>query len=398
MTPDHHDHQHLGELDLGTDRATRVRRLLALAMAPCLVATAVALVVMWPAHAKHRLPAGQDTPVDLVHASVTKVVSTTCQGGARRCDTVTVQITSGPDAGDTRDLPPQSPGAGVPDLRAGDKIVVGRSVDATGRVDYYFSDYQRSRPLLILALIFAVFVVAIARWKGLAAVLGVGATYLVLVRFVLPSLLDGHSPIGVALAGSAVIVLVVVYAAHGVNTRTTTAVLGTLASLALTGLLASAFVHATRLTGLSSDEATSLQTAAGNVPLQGLVLAGIIIGSLGVLNDVTVTQASAVWEVYLANPSRSLAELYRSGMRIGRDHIASTVYTLVLAYAGAALPLLLLFTLTNRPFGDVITGDVVAEEIVRALVGSIGLVASVPITTGLAALVSHHGGGTEVGT
>jgi uncharacterized membrane protein len=374
---------------------TRVRRLLAIALAPFLVVTAVAVITLWPAHAKHRLPPGQDTPVDLVNARVIKVISATCQGGGvRRCDSVTVRVTSGPDAGDTRDLPQQSPGPGVPDLRPGDKIVVGRSVDVTGRVDYYFSDYQRGRTLLVLALIFAVVVVAVARWRGLAAVVGLGATYLVLVRFVMPSLLEGHSPVAVALSGSAVIVLVVVYAAHGINVRTTTAVLGTLASLALTGVLASVFVHAARLTGLSSDEAVSLQTAAGNVPLSGLVLAGIVIGSLGVLNDVTVTQASAVWEVYLANPARSVVDLYRSGMRIGRDHIASTVYTLVLAYAGAALPLLLLFTLANRPIGDVVTGDVVAEEIVRALVGSIGLVASVPITTGLAALVSH-GGGTD---
>src|SRR5204863_3257189 len=164
-------------------RAARVRRLLAFALAPFLVSTVVAIAVMWPAHAKHRLPPGQDTPVDLVDATVTKVVSATCEAGERRCDTITVRVTGGPDAGDERDLPPQSPGAGVPDLKVGNKIVVGRSVDATGRVDYYFSDYQRSRPLLLLALLFAVFVVAVARWRGLAAVLGVGATYLVLVRF-----------------------------------------------------------------------------------------------------------------------------------------------------------------------------------------------------------------------
>lgn len=394
MTAHHHDHS--SDIDLAPTQAARVRRLLALAMLPFVVATVVAVVVLWPAHARHRLPSGLDTPVDLVDATVTKVVSTTCQGTQRRCDTVTVRITTGPDAGDRRDLPEQSPGAGVPNLAAGDKVVVGRSVDATRRVDYYFADYQRRRPMLVLALLFAVFVVAVARWRGLAALVGIGATYVVLVRFVLPSLLDGHSPVAVALAGSAVIILVIMYAAHGVTIRTTTAVLGTLVSLAIIGALAALFVHATRLTGMSSDEATSLQAATGNLQLSGLVLAGVVIGSIGVLNDVTVTQASAVWEVYLANPARSIGELYRSGMRIGRDHIASTVNTLVLAYAGAALPLLLLFTLANRPFGDVLTGDVVAEEVVRALVGSIGLVASVPITTALSALVAHRAGSGRV--
>jgi uncharacterized membrane protein len=376
-----HSHDHSGELDLGPTQTARVRRLLAIAMAPFLLATLVGIVALWPAHARHRLPAGLDTPVELVDATVTNVVSSACQGTERRCDTVTVRVTSGPDAGDERELPQQSPGAGVPTLAAGDRIVVGRSVDTTGRVDYYFADYQRDRPLLLLALIFTVFVVAVARWRGLAALLGVGATYLVLVRFVLPSLLDGNSPIAVALTGSAVIILVIMYAAHGE-----------------TGALAAIFVHATRLTGMSSEEATSLQAATGNLQLSGLILAGVVIGSIGVLNDVTVTQASAVWEVYLANPARSVADLYRSGMRIGRDHIASTVDTLVLAYAGAALPLLLLFTLANRPFGDVLTGDVVAEEIVRALVGSIGLVASVPITTALSALVAHRAGGPAVDT
>jgi uncharacterized membrane protein len=178
-----------------------------------------------------------------------------------------------------------------------------------------------------------------------------------------------------------------VYVAHGVSARTTTALLGTLGSLALTALLAAVFVSATHLTGLASEETTSLQSAVGDVSLSGLVLAGIVIGSLGVLNDVTVTQASAVWEVHAANPSQSRRRLYSSGMRVGRDHIASTVYTLVLAYAGASLPLLILFSVAGQNLTNVLTGDLVGVEIVRTLVGSIGLVAAVPLTTALAAIV-----------
>jgi uncharacterized membrane protein len=170
--------------------------------------------------------------------------------------------------------------------------------------------------------------------------------------------------------------------------------LGTLASLGLTGLLALLFVEATRFTGLSSEEATFLQVSANQINLEGLLLGGIIIGTLGVLDDVTITQASAVWELRVANPAYSVRKLYQSALRIGHDHIAATVNTLVLAYVGASLPLMIVFTISNRSLGSILTTEVIAEEVVRTLVGSIGLVASVPITTALAALALKGGGGS----
>ena len=195
-----------------------------------------------------------------------------------------------------------------------------------------------------------------------------------LVRFVLPAILAGESALAVATVGAAVIALVIIYLAHGSRPSTTTAVLGTLAALGLTALLAVVFVEATKLTGLSSEEGTYLRGVLGStINLRGLLLAGIMIGTLGVLNDVTVTQASAVWEIYRANPAVGVRKLYASAMRIGRDHIASTVDTLVLAYAGAALPLFLMFTVADRRLGDVVTGEIVAQEIVQTLVGSLGL-------------------------
>jgi uncharacterized membrane protein len=211
---------------------------------------------------------------------------------------------------------------------------------------------------------------------------------LVLVRFVLPAILAGQSALAAAVVGAAVIALLIIYLAHGVSARTTTAVLGTLVALALTAGLAVAFVEATKLTGLSSEEGTYLRGVLGStVDLRGMLLAGIVIGALGVLNDVTVTQASAVWEIYRANPAVDVRHLYRSAMQIGRDHIASTVDTLVLAYAGAALPLFVIFTVADRRLGDVITGEIVAQEIVQTLVGSLGLIAAVPVTTWLASAV-----------
>jgi uncharacterized membrane protein len=366
-----------------------VVRRLNLALIPFVVGTIVGLVVLWPTHQKHRSVRSLGTPAQLVNATVTQADTGACQEQiAGRCQTVYVSVTSGADRGHSAILPGVALGPGVAELHRGDKVVLGRTVDPTdGHVDYYFDDYQRRTPMLLLAVLFAVLVVVVGRWRGFAAIVGLVLTLLVLLRFLIPSILDGNSPVSVALVGSAAIIFVVIYVAHGFNPKTTTALLGTLASLALTAGLAALFVSLTHLTGLSSDETTSLQSTLGSVPLQGLILAGVIIGSLGVLNDVTVTQASSVWEIHEANPQRSPRELYGAGMRVGRDHIASTVYTLVLAYAGASLPLLILFSLSNQKFLNVLSGDLVAQEIVRALVGSVGLVASVPLTTALAAVV-----------
>ena len=368
----------------------RARRLLVLAVVPLVVATLVGLVVLWPDDELPR-PSNLGALAALETATVQAVSEGPCgggQGGGRAiCQTAALRLTSGPDEGRATSLE-LSVGPGNPSLERGDRIVVGRTADpALGNV-YYFSDYQRRVPLVALAVLFAVVVVAIGRLRGLSALLGLVVTFAVLVKFVLPAVLEGSSPVLVAIVGSAAAMLVVLYLSHGLNAQTTTAVLATLVSLLVIGLLAALFVDVARIVNLGSEDVTFLQISAEHVDLRGVLLGGIIIGSLGVLNDVTVTQASAVWTLRGANPEWGPRKLYGAAMRIGRDHIASVVDTLVLAYAGASLPLLLLFTLANRPVGDILTGALVAEEIVRALVGSIGLVASVPLTTGLAALVA----------
>ena len=372
----------------------RVNRLLLLAVAPLVVATVVGLVVLWPDGELPARPSNLGAPAALETATVRTVTTGACgggQGGRGRCQTASLHLTSGPDKGTTTVLE-LSVGPGNPALKRGDKIVVGRTSDPSLGNIYYFSDYQRRVPLVVLGLLFALVVVVIGRLRGLTALIGLALTFAVLVKFVLPAVLQGRSPVLVAIVGGAAAMLAVLYLAHGVNARTTTAVLGTLASLVVIGLLAAVFVHAARIVSQANEDAVFLQISASQVNLQGVLLGGIIIGSLGVLNDVTVTQASAVWTLRAANPSWGATKLYRAAMGIGRDHIASVVDTLVLAYAGASLPLLLLFTLASRPVGDILTGALVAEEIVRALVGSIGLVASVPITTALAALVASHAG------
>lgn len=383
-----HSHGDLTSQDLRLP--PRLRRVLAAVVAGFVLATLVGAVVLWPPATRHGSNPDLGTPVDLVNATVTAAPIVPCNTGLNTlnvtCRKVTARLDTGPERGRTTDLD-ITEGPDQPTFREGDRVVLGRAADASG-VAYYFSDYQRKTPLLLLGVVFALAVIGLARWRGAAALLGLGVSLLVLVRFALPAILAGENALAVAIVSSSVIALLIVYLAHGVTARTTTALLGTFVSLGLTAVLAVVFVHAAHLTGLSSEEGTYLRGILGSrVNLRGLLLGGVVIGTLGVLNDVTVTQASAVWEIYLANPTVSARRLYRSAMRIGRDHIASTVDTLVLAYAGAALPLLVIFTVADRRLSEVLTGEVVAEELVRTLVGSIGLVASVPITTGLAALL-----------
>ena len=234
---------------------------------------------------------------------------------------------------------------------------------------------------------FAVVVVAVARWRGLRALIGIVVAFGVLVVFMLPALRDGAAAIPVALVASSVILYAVIYLAHGVSLRTSAALLGTLTSLLLATVLSWAAIELTHLTGLSEDQNNAVATYLGNVSITGLLLAGFIVGSLGVLNDVTVTQASTVFELAEIEGS-SRRTIFLGAMRVGRDHIASTVYTLVLAYAGSALPLLLLFSVANRSLGDVLTSESVAIEIARSAVGGIALALSVPLTTAIAAVLA----------
>jgi uncharacterized membrane protein len=240
-------------------------------------------------------------------------------------------------------------------------------------------------------VLFAVAVLILGRWQGLRALIALGITGVVLVAFAFPSILDGHDPTAVALVAAVVIAVAALYLTHGVDDMTTVALLGTFGALAVTGVLAVVFTHLAHFTGFGSEDSYYLQYASAKIDVRGLVLAGIIIGSLGVLDDVTVTQASAVWQLRAANPSYGPRRLYAAAVTIGRDHIASTVNTLVLAYAGASLPLLLVFAQAGRSLSEVAVGELVAVEIVRTLVGSIGLVAAVPLTTALAALVVTRG-------
>jgi uncharacterized membrane protein len=261
---------------------------------------------------------------------------------------------------------------------------VSQIIRPDGGEIYFITEPDRLGALITLLLLFVAVIITVSRWKGVRSLLGMAISLYVITQFILPMILAGRDPVLVTVLGAFGLLAVTQYLIYGWSLKTHAAVLGILISLIITGVLASLFVEATRLTGYGAEEVGFLQAAAGSINPRGLLLAGILIGAIGVLDDLTISQASAVFELSRANRALGLRELYRRAMNIGQDHIASTVNTLVLAYVGASLPLLLLFAVYPQPFGQIVNREFVTEEVVRTLVGSLGLVSAVPITTLLA--------------
>jgi len=387
------------------DRPPRRRRAsvaLAVVLLPILAATIAGLVLLWPSGAKAQSPvkfaaAGVSFPRGKVSAMTTGPCGKVDPGGQNPtpvpaagkvpiCGKATVTITGGSDSGQAVSVPvsPIVVEAGV-----GTGVILMKTPAGGGSAaSYSLYDVQRDLPLVAMAVLFALVTIAVARRRGLFALLGLGFAAVVVVEFILPALVAGQSPLWVGLTGSAAIMFVVLYLAHGFSLRTTTALMGTFAGLGLTALIGGVAVRATHLTGISSDDTSLLAQMAGQIDPRGLLTAGIILAGLGVLNDVTITQASAVWELREAAPGMAPRRLYRTAMRIGRDHIASTIYTIVFAYAGVALPVLLLIDLYGQPLGTVLTTPDIAEELVRTMASAIGLVLAVPLTTALAVAVA----------
>ncbi|TVT24845.1 YibE/F family protein [Amycolatopsis acidiphila] len=378
----------------------RVRLLLIWLLVPIAVAAVAGMLVLYPwGKAK---PAGSYQQGVPVHGTIATALSGPCLAPGqvhvgdqpapdeKPCLTVDVALSDGAAAGSRIELVvPIEPS--TPRFSAGDKVVLayngGEPKDPSS---YQIVDFQRGLPLALLAALFAIAVVVLGRWRGVAALGALVLSFVVLVLFVLPSILAGENPLLVAIVGAGVIMFVALYVTHGLSARTSVAVLGTMASLALIGLLSVIFSVASSLTGLDDSTSTLIGALGHGIDARGLLLAGIVIGALGVLDDVTVTQTSAVWELRRANPDLGWRELYRAGQRIGRDHVGSAVNTLVMAYAGAALPVMLYSSLSGVGLGTILGSQDVAEEIVRTLAGSVGIVAAVPVTTVLAALIASR--------
>ncbi|MFD4693300.1 YibE/F family protein [Streptomyces sp. NPDC058463] len=398
-----------------------LRKVIAAVLIPFAAAVLVGLVAFWPggAPSHERTGVGFDRQTqqgkvveiarvdcaDVNAAQVPPTGDTSTPSGREAvneqsglCKKATIEVTSGKDKGRTfvEIIQPDS----TRQLKDRQGVVVAYAPDAPRDLQYSVTDVDRTFPMALLAGIFALAVIVVGRLRGLMALIALVVSFAVLTLFILPAILQGSNPLVVAVIGASAIMLIALYMCHGLTARTSVAVIGTLVSLLLIGLLGSLFIGWASLSGNTDDNTGLIHGLFPDIDMSGLLLAGVIIGSLGVLDDVTVTQTSAVWELHQADPTMGVRRLYRAGIRIGRDHIASVVNTLVLAYAGAALPLLLLFSIAQSSVGTVATSELVAMEIVRTLVGSIGLVASVPVTTVLAALVvsaDRTGLGAEAG-
>jgi uncharacterized membrane protein len=369
-----------------------VGRLFTLVAAMLAVATVVGLILLWPGHVDSQV--AQGISVESEKAKVDTVKEAFCAGlASQTCQFVHATIETGSEKG-KRIVIQLDAGGLDPDVDPGDKIRVAKApkppkgAPAVGGTGYTLYDFERRGPMLVLFALFALVVLVFAGWRGALSIVGLGISLVIVLVFVVPAILDGESALLVAVVGSVAVAFTTIPLAHGWGPKSLAALLGSIGSLILTALLAVLFTNLTHLTGLSSEEAIFLQIGNADVSLQGLLLAGMVIGALGVLDDVTISQASTVMALRRANPALKLRRLSGLALDVGRDHVSATVNTLVLAYVGASLPILLLFSAADLGVSDALNLEVVAKEVVATLVGSIGLITAVPITTGLAALLA----------
>ncbi|MGY2743108.1 YibE/F family protein [Pseudarthrobacter sp. O4] len=406
-----HSHAHTGHAE-PTPQARAARKkanwILAAVLIPLTLLTLAAMVMLWPSGSKEGIklasPYAAAPGVTFDTGKIQRVVTGSCTERAQPGGDAAGQA---PQQGAECTFAFTEPDKGGnpvkvvinPDVAKSHGVKVGDNIrylnlskaqgaaEAQGTPAYVFVDFVRTLPIIFLAVLYAVVVIAVARWRGLRALIGLVGAYGVLVAFMLPGLVEGKPPLLLALVGSTVIMIGVLYFAHGFSARTSTALLGTMFGLGITALLAAWATDAANLAGVGSHDAATLTNISDNISISGIILCGLIISGLGVLNDVTITQSSAVWELWELAPETSARQLFASAMRIGRDHIASTVYTIAFAYAGAALPVLILVMLYERPLGDALTSAELSEEVIRTLVGSVGLVLAIPVTTIIAVLV-----------
>jgi len=365
-----------GHSDIEVPRS--VSRVLLLVIVPLVALTVVGMILLWPS--------GDELPTLEVGEYVEGTVQTIepCDNGDPACGLATVTVDEGPDEGDTIEVLVTVGGSSL-QLEPGTSVYLVPLPEGSDPA-YGLADVNRQVPLLVLTALFAIAVVALARWKGVAALFGLVVSMGILAVFVLPALLEGSSPVAVAAVGAGAIAIVSMGLAHGVNARTGVALIGTLIALLLTTVLGQLFTQAMAFTGVATEDAAYLYAVSGGVlDLQGLLLAGLVIGALGVLDDVTVTQSATVWEIYGADQRAKFSDLWSAGMRVGRDHVAAVVNTLVLAYVGASLPLFILISISDAPLLQSLNNEAIASEIVRSMVGVLGIIAAVPITTAFAA-------------
>lgn len=324
---------------------------------------------------------------ELLDGVVVSIENQETDGEGVQQQTIEVKITSGDLTGQMVTMTSGDyAGVHIPVYEVGDRLVIRYEVNESGVPSFQIQDYVRRTPLAWLFVIFVALSILIGGKHGVRSLLGLAVSFVVIFSFILPQIAEGRNPAFVAVVGGTIIALVSFYISHGVNKKTTAAVVGTFFAFIVTAIIAQIFINWSSLSGFASDESLFLQIAKGDlINIRGLILAGVIIGALGVLDDVTISQASIVQELKYADPTLTGRQLFVRAMRVGRDHIASLVNTLVLVYTAGALPLLLLYMDSSISLSQFINYEIVAEEIIRTLTASIGLILAVPITTLIAA-------------
>jgi uncharacterized membrane protein len=370
---------------------TRAGRNVAILVGVLAALTVLGIALLWP-NGEQALEAAPGSGGDAIEAEVTSISEVPCQAPeAQTCAQVSAELLSGPDQGSTGTF---SIGNAVssPDLSIGDRVrLIENEIDPNAPVGgdpYTFLDFERQGPLIWLAIAFAAVVLLFGRLRGATSLLGLGASLVVVFAFIVPAILSGTEPVLVAGIGASAVMLLTISLAHGLGAKSMAAILGTAVSLAVTIGLALLFAELAYLTGFGSEESSLVLVGNSSISLRGLVIAGIVIGALGVLDDVTVSQSSTVMALRRSSPGLRFRELFREALDVGHDHVAATVNTLVLAYVGASLPILLIFSVSGVAISDALNAEAVAEPIVGMLVGSIGLIAAVPITTALAGMLA----------
>jgi len=358
-----------------------------------IITVAAMLVVSW-LFFKPPLPEAETATGETLEGRVVEVLAEEellVAGQAQPVQRVLVEITRGSLKGQRIEVLHGEASMLTEDTRVqpGDRVLLEHDTGPDGEL-FYNTDFVRWPALLSLTLLFAAATVAVGRWVGLRALVSMGISVLAIAGFIVPGIMAGNDPLTVCTIGALLLMTASLYLVYGWTWKTHTALAGLTISLAATVLLAVIFADLGHLAGLGSEEAGFLvHLGQTQVNLRGLLLGGIVIGAVGVLDDVAVGQASATFELRRANPQLRWAQLFRHSMVIGRDHIASMTNTLLLAYAGASLPLFVLMASLNIPLGQTLNREFIAEEIVRTLVGSLGLILAVPATSLLAGLVAQ---------
>lgn len=362
---------------------------LVMAVLALALATAVGLLALWP-HTSRHAAGGQAGGGATLPATVTAVRDIRCPGPtAQRCRQLLVTLDAGPDRGRGVQRITLGPANVAPVVARGDAVRVQRADGApVGAERYGFVSVDRRSTMLWLAVVFALLVIVLARRRGVLALVGFALSLLLVVRFVVPAISDGKPAFAVALVGSFAVMFITVGLTYGLRAPSLAAILGIAVSLLLAAVLGTVAVHAARLDGRGNDFSLALTQLNGAISLQGIVIAGLVFATLGVLADMAVTQASAVMALRHANPGMHVRELYRGALGIGRDHLVATTHTLVLVYVGATLPLLLVVHAAGMPAVDGVNVQDLADPIVATLVGAIALLISVPLTTALASLLA----------